>query len=68
MTLAPIVSAVAPIYVYAFLAPIQTRNYRFDGKSLAPFSAAFMNYFSTGALEFGTADQIHVRHVIGWRK
>lgn len=47
---------------------LQTRNYRFNGKSLAPFSAAYMNYFRTGRLEFGTSDQIHVRHVIGWRK
>ena len=48
---------------------LQTRNYRFNGKSLAPFSAAIMNYANTGELYFfGTSNQIHVRHVIGWRR
>ena len=48
---------------------LQTRNYRFNGKSLVPFSSAVMNYANTGELYFfGTSDKIHVRHVIGWRK
>lgn len=54
---------------YPNVIQLQTRNYRFDGKSLAPFSAAIMNYYSDGRMEFsGTSDRIHVRHVIGWKK